>query len=106
MLLPLVSVVLCAVYVIMAAVPRPAGGTAANDAVAKLPVSFDGRIEPFDTLARNVLKVMRGGSALMIVPGPDGKPKTTEVDPVVWLLDLGVAAVGRQTVQDVRDRPS
>ncbi|HYE18298.1 MAG TPA: cytochrome c biogenesis protein CcsA, partial [Tepidisphaeraceae bacterium] len=88
-LVPLAFLLLCVVYVVAHARPKPVAGSPAYDALSKAPLSFDGRVQPIDTLARNALKVLRGReSALHITTGPDGNRKETSVAPVPWLLDL------------------
>jgi len=96
-----VIVLLIALYTIfMAARPKAIGGSAAVDTFARLPVSFDGRIQPMDTLARNALKVLRGReAALLITKNPDGTAKTTVIDPVPWLLDV---AAGRPIAREYK----
>ncbi|HSI35406.1 MAG TPA: cytochrome c biogenesis protein CcsA [Tepidisphaeraceae bacterium] len=88
-LVPLSFLVLCLIYVVAHARPKPIAGSPAYDALSKAPVSFDGRVQPIDTLARNALKVLRGReSALHMTAGPDGNRKETSIAPVPWLLDV------------------
>jgi ABC-type glutathione transport system ATPase component len=56
--------------------------------LAKLPISYEGRVQPFDSLARNALKLMRGGESALLVEKKDGEDVETKVQTVQWLLDL------------------
>lgn len=85
---PLVIVVICAGYVLSKCAPRD-DKTAYNlQAFGKTPISFDGRVQPIDTLARNALKLMRGKQTAILVTG-SGKDKEEEYIPAVeWLVNL------------------
>lgn len=52
---------------------------------AKLPVAYQGRIQPLDTLARNALTVVCEKETV-VLPGKDGEEET--VPAIRWLLDL------------------
>ncbi len=86
-LLPLAILLVALIVVAFAAIPRGAATPAATS-FSTLPVSFDGRIQPMDTLARNALKVMRGKETALLIEKKGTDTKTTYIDPVVWLLDL------------------
>jgi len=52
----------------------------------QLPLAYNGRIKPFDTLARNALTVLSGREKLYLPPGdPSG---LSEKPAMVWLLDV------------------
>ncbi|MFP6750576.1 MAG: cytochrome c biogenesis protein ResB, partial [Pirellulaceae bacterium] len=62
LLLPMIVVVLCGGYVLKQA-STPAGGEGQEAALynfGTLPIVFEGRVKPYDTLARNSLKVLSG----------------------------------------------
>ena len=62
---------------------------------AELPLVYEGRVKPFDTLARNSLRVMSDSEDIYHVI--DGKK--VKVPPVVWLLDV---ISGHPRAQDYR----
>src|SRR3954452_22396122 len=68
------------VYVAAPALPRPAGPGSGFDVTAfgRLPVSANGRVQPFDSVARTGLLQIRGPETA----GP------AVIDPTVWLLEL------------------
>src|SRR4051812_15889921 len=77
------------VYLAAAAVPLPVGPASGFDvtAFAGLPVSANGRVQPFDSVARTGLLQIRG--PLTPIDGfkaPQARPTT--IDPNVWLLEL------------------
>ncbi len=88
LLLPIIVVILCGGYVLKQA-STPAGGEGQDAALynfGTLPIVFEGRVKPYDTLARNSLKVLSGresfnygavqarldGSVSQIEEAPDG----------------------------------
>jgi ABC-type transport system involved in cytochrome c biogenesis permease subunit len=60
--------------------PRPAGDYDLNG-FARLPVLADGRLKPFDTVARTSLLELQGRQRFV---APDGR----ELTPTAWLLDV------------------
>ena len=81
--------IICLAY----AMPRPYKSPAGFDldAFARLPISFDGRTQPIDSLARNTVKVLSGrDTVIRLDPDADGdgKPEETRVPAVQWFLDL------------------
>src|SRR4051812_50100757 len=68
------------VYVAAPALPRPAGPGSGFDVTAfgRLPVSANGRVQPFDSVARTGLLQIRGPETA----GP------AMIDPTVWLLEV------------------
>ncbi|MGQ0636916.1 MAG: cytochrome c biogenesis protein CcsA [Planctomycetaceae bacterium] len=80
--LPLAVVVLCAVMIARYAVPpRPAADGVDLYAAAKLPIQYDGRVKPLDTLARNALLVTSNRETFK-----DARGKTQPA--LRWLLDV------------------
>ena len=83
-----------------AALPRTESGKADLVAFGELPLVYEGRTKPFDTLARNSLRVLSNRTTFITeievkddngkVVKKDGKPKTKEVKnpAILWLLDL------------------
>jgi len=65
-LFPIGSALLCLIIILTAAIPRSARDNTGFDleAFGSLPVSFNGRVLPFDSLARNSIKFMRGKESL------------------------------------------
>jgi ABC-type transport system involved in cytochrome c biogenesis permease subunit len=51
---------------------------------ATLPVAYQGRIKPYDTLARNVLQVLSGRQEVIVEEGEIN----TKLPAIVWLLDV------------------
>ncbi|MDB5321349.1 MAG: cytochrome c assembly protein [Phycisphaerales bacterium] len=79
----------CLFYVLAHISLRPLSPTYDMDAFAKIPLSYEGRVQPMDSLARNALKVMRGReSALLVTKDKDGKDEEKTIQPVPWLLDV------------------
>jgi len=80
-LLPLLVLLLAAVYVGSTLVPpRPA--TAFDTAgFGRLPVVLNGRVKPLDTVARTTLLVLQGRQRVVT---PDGRT----LEPAAWLLDV------------------
>lgn len=86
-------------YVVTLAIPAadPPGKMQIQE-FAKLPIVYNGRLKPFDTLARTTLLQTSGRQTVQIpqrdakgelVPGPDGEPPATHTEPAVrWLLDV------------------
>ena len=79
-ILPRAAVVLCFVYLILAARPPRSTEPYALNSFARLPVSYQGRVKPFDTVARNTLTILSGRQTLK---HQDRKPSATE-----WLIDV------------------
>jgi ABC-type transport system involved in cytochrome c biogenesis permease subunit len=51
----------------------------------KLPLAYQGRVKPYDTLAHNTLQILSGRQELVVV----GKDKTKTYKPAIgWLLDV------------------
>ncbi len=74
------AVVLCgALIAIVCAFPHGSGDKLNLDAFGELPVSYEGRVLPFDSLARNSLKSMMGKESLY--------DQKTKVPPLKFLLD-------------------
>lgn len=89
MLVPLGLLVFCIFYVIAHASPRPLSADYDMDTFAKIPLSYEGRVQPMDSVARNTLKVIRGReSALLIETDKDGNKVEKAIQPVPWLLDV------------------
>ena len=53
-----------------------------------MPLSYEGRVQPFDSLARNALKVLRGRESALLVEKKNGEDVETTIKPVPWLLDV------------------
>lgn len=98
-----IGVALVAVLVVLSsAVPRAAKTEMDLDGFGKLPVSFNGRILPFDSLGRNSVKFMRGKESLSYDKNPDAeksfwdyfkKEKRPEkIPPEKFLLDVFTGA--------------
>ncbi|MBC8289430.1 MAG: cytochrome c biogenesis protein CcsA, partial [Planctomycetes bacterium] len=80
--------------------PRTQEGKADLVAFGELPLVYEGRTKPFDTLARNSLRVLSNRTTFLTevkvkddngkVVMKDGKPKIKEVrnPAILWLLDL------------------
>jgi ABC-type transport system involved in cytochrome c biogenesis permease subunit len=76
-------------YVLGHVSPRPLSPSYDMDTFAKIPLSYEGRVQPMDSLARNALKVMRGReSALLVTKDKNGRDEEKKIQPIPWLLDL------------------
>jgi hypothetical protein len=76
-------------YVAASAVPLPVGPGSGFDvtAFAALPVSANGRLQPFDSVARTGLLQIRGPvTPIDAFKAPQARPAT--IDPTVWLLEV------------------
>jgi ABC-type transport system involved in cytochrome c biogenesis permease subunit len=79
------GVVLCGVLaVIVSAIPRSSGDKFDLDGFGELPVSSQGRLLPFDTLARNSIKMLRGKEYL--------DDKGAKIAPARFLLDTFIGS--------------
>jgi ABC-type transport system involved in cytochrome c biogenesis permease subunit len=87
-LVPAGVLAFCLIYVAGHASPRPLSKTFDLDTFAKMPLSYEGRVQPFDSLARNALKVLRGRESAVLVEKKDGEDEETKIQPVPWLLDV------------------
>src|SRR5205823_2524705 len=72
---------LCAVYLISVARVPESNGKFDLNAFSSVPVSFEGRVMPLDSLARNSLRIVSGRTTF----AADSGAKFTAID---WLLDL------------------
>ena len=76
-------------YVAAPSVPLPVGPGSGFDMTAfgGLPVSANGRVQPFDSVARTSLLEIRGPVTLIdAFKAPQARPTT--IDPTVWLLEV------------------
>jgi len=88
-LVPAGLLLFCVVYVIGHISPRPVSRDFDLEAFAKMPISYEGRVQPLDSLARNALKVMRGReSALLVTKNERNEEEETKIQPIAWLLDV------------------
>src|SRR3954471_20248141 len=78
------------VYVAVPALPVPVGPGSGFDVAAfgRLPVSANGRVQPFDSVARTGLLQIRGPETAPIdgFKAPQARPAM--IDPTVWLLEV------------------
>ncbi|MDB5297090.1 MAG: cytochrome c assembly protein, partial [Phycisphaerales bacterium] len=100
---------LAAYYVVAHVLPRDTGGGKFDLAAwGTLPVNFDGREMPLDSVARNALKVI-SGKETFVLDGKDpvtGKPTETRVQAVKWLADVVSATPATKTYKVIRiDEP-
>jgi ABC-type transport system involved in cytochrome c biogenesis permease subunit len=79
-LVPATILICCGMYVLSKTHIPPTPGDYDLDSFARLPISYEGRTLPMDSLARNSLKVMSGRDHIAL----DGKPTPS----VQILLDL------------------
>jgi ABC-type transport system involved in cytochrome c biogenesis permease subunit len=79
--MPLYLVAVAAVCVAMAPLNHPDGETEAVRAFGRLPVLAEGRIKPFDSVARSTLLQIEGRQRVI-------KPDDSEISPDGWLLDV------------------
>lgn len=79
--LPFLILVLGAGYLGLTLLPPRSTGEFDLRAFARLPVLLNGRVQPFDTVARNSLLLMQGRQRFI---APDGQT----LSPAEWLLDV------------------
>ncbi len=79
--MPIYVVLIAALSVFSGLVPRQGMQSAATAAFGRLPVLSEGRMKPFDSVARSTLLVIQGRQ---MVIAPDGR----ELTPDEWLLDV------------------
>ena len=82
-LVPAFIAVLCAIYALGHAIPRPYKPSAGFDIeqFAHTPVNFEGRTMPIDSLARNALKIVSGRESIRLNDG-------TKVPAAEWLAEV------------------
>jgi ABC-type transport system involved in cytochrome c biogenesis permease subunit len=85
LMFPVAVVILCAGYLLSKTrMPRSAPSEMQVYEFAKLPLAYQGRIKPYDTLARNSLQILSGRQEV-IVSNKDGR--STRLPAIRWLLD-------------------
>ncbi|MGA2498030.1 MAG: cytochrome c biogenesis protein CcsA [Tepidisphaeraceae bacterium] len=86
LLMPLAMVLFSVLIIGMRLVPGGTGGRFDIQEFSTLPVSYEGRIQPLDSLARNAMKVMRGreGTTIADKSHPDEQKAAPAIQ---WLLD-------------------
>ncbi len=57
-------------------------------AVGHLPVVVDGRVKPFDTYARNMLRILSGSETFKFEYQENGKTKSRTEPAIRWLMDV------------------
>ena len=82
MFVPAIVVGFALIYVIAHMVPGREDGAYNVHEFASLPVSFEGRVQPFDSLARNSLRVLSGRETLAVAGTTKRMPAAR------WLLDV------------------
>lgn len=90
---PVLIVGICALYLLRVSMPpRTAEGEMDLYAFGKLPLVFEGRVKPFDTLARNSLRIISNKQ--------DFKDNNVKRQPAIrWLLDV---AAGTDAAEEHR----
>ncbi len=87
-LLPWAVVTLAAIYLVVCAEARaPHDGDFDLEDFAALPVKYNGRVQPIDTVARNSLMVISGRQTFTEETGAEDEPIKTTQPAVRWLLD-------------------
>lgn len=87
-MVPAAAILFCLVYVIAHAMPHPTSKAYDLETFGRLPLLYEGRAQPFDSLARNALKILRGQESALQVEEKDHDKIETKVKPVPWLLDV------------------
>lgn len=80
-LVAVVVVAVCGIYLLGSAWQRPSSGEYNYDALARVPVVYEGRTLPLDSLARNCLRIL---SNVDTVRTADGK----SVPAIQWLVEV------------------
>jgi ABC-type transport system involved in cytochrome c biogenesis permease subunit len=73
------------VLAVLARMPQSGPSEMQIDQFARLPVQYQGRIKPYDSLARNSLQFLSGKQSLTI---EDSSGKKTRLPALLWLLDV------------------
>src|SRR5580700_2311601 len=79
--MPIYLVAIAALCVVMAPLNHPAGESEAVRGFGRLPVLAEGRIKPFDSVARSTLLQIQGRQMTILEDG-------SELSPDTWLLDV------------------
>jgi cytochrome c-type biogenesis protein CcsB len=90
-LFPAAILALCLVYVFSHALPRDPGGNRFNiRAFGRLPILFDGRVQPLDSLARNSAKVLSGRESIKLTNDQAQSMgfESRSIPAIQWLLDV------------------
>jgi ABC-type transport system involved in cytochrome c biogenesis permease subunit len=90
---PALVVIIFAGYVIgKARLPKSPASEMQIHEFGKLPLAYQGRIKPYDTLARNSLQIISSRQEVSVL-GKDGKV-TSKIPAIRWLLDVISGAEG------------
>lgn len=94
---PAVVTGLCLAYLIWLTIPGKSEGLDLGG-LGEIPVSFDGRTQPLDSVARNALRVISGRQSFRV----EGK----ELSAIQWLIDLWVKPEQAEQYKVIRiDQP-
>lgn len=92
LIIPVTMVALVGLFALSKAMPRPADdGSMDLDAFGEIPIVFEGRVKPIDTLARNALQRVSNKQELITV-NEEGENETQPA--VRWLLDVMSQSAG------------
>ncbi|MGD9634037.1 MAG: cytochrome c biogenesis protein CcsA [Pirellulales bacterium] len=96
---PALVVVLCGLYVASKArLPESPPSEVQIYEFGKLPLAYEGRVKPYDTVARNALQILSGRQEVILVDN-EGE-EASRLPAIRWLLDLisGAPAAAHQPV--------
>ena len=93
LVIPTLLVLVCGAYTLRKAkMPTAAEGVIDLQAAAAIPVAFEGRIKPLDTVARNSLRLISDKETIEIEKeSKDGKKKKVKIPAIQWLMELASA---------------
>ena len=90
---PAIVLLLCIGYIgSKARMPHAEPGEMQIEEFAKLPVVYEGRVKPYDTLARNTLQILSGRQQVGVIN--EKGDVTSHFPAIVWLLDAITQAKG------------
>ena len=85
---PALVLLFCGVMILgKARTPSPSPGEMQIHEFGKLPVAYNGRVKPFDTLARNTLNLLSDKTALEVAD-PKRAGKTIKKPAIYWMLEF------------------
>lgn len=102
LLLPVLVVVGTSIIPLVKLIPRGSADDKFDfDAAGRIPVVYEGRVKPLDTLARNTLRIISEGETIL---DPADKDRKKRVSAMRWFLDVISAAPNHRSYEAVRIR--
>ena len=84
---PALALTIVAALALLTVVQRPPRGGAADfAAVGRIPVMHEGRVKPFDTVARNIMQLLSNKTSVKVPADAEGTGPTGRISATQWLL--------------------